>query len=407
MGVNKRKRRAAKQRKWARERADQRSRQGGANPFEADPGWDSGAAYGFVELQVTSTIRRLVRRRVDGAELVVLAESLRRRVQPHSGHVLETVLADVLHRLLSNIVDGGWGPDDLVQLVRRNADERCVSTLQMLLDRDAHLRLGTPQVLVSGLRVAALLSSAPRLEASDLIDATAADASAEEHPKLAQVRALLAKAESTDYDHEADALSAKAQELITKYALEQLVEDTGGSGRSDLRVQRLWIDAPYVGAKAALVHEVARANQCRSASAEHLGFCILVGSAASLHAVELLVTSLLVQANTAMLRHGRRSDGVGGSRTRSFRRSFLLAYAVRIGERLHEAADTVTAGQSNDLLPVLRDHEEQVAAAFAASLPNTALKETTFSNPEGWVAGVVAADLALLDVNSKLTDRAG
>jgi hypothetical protein len=407
MGVNNRKRRAAKQRKRARERADQRPRRGGANPFQAGPGWDAVGAYGFVELQVTSTIRRLVRRKVDDAELVVVAESLRRRVQPHPGHVLETVLADVLDRLLASVVEGGWSPGDLVQLLRRNADEHSAVTLQVLLDRRAHLRLDTPQALGAGLRVAAVLSSTPRLEASDLIDATADDAGAEEHPKLAQVRALLAKAESTDFDHEAEALSAKAQELISKYALERLVEDQGRRGRSDLRVHRLWLDAPYVGAKAALVHEVATANRCRSASAEHLGFCVLVGSAADLHAVELLVTSLLVQADTAMLRHGRRTDGVGGSRTRSFRRSFLLAYAGRIGERLQEATETMTAGQGKDLLPVLRDHEEKVAEAFEASLPHIVLKETTFSNPEGWTAGVVAADLALLDVNGKITDRAG
>ncbi len=56
---------------------------------------------------------------------------------------------------------------------------------------------------------------------------------------------------------------------------------------------------------------------------------------------------------------------------------------------------------------MLRDHEELVAAAFEASLPQTVAKETTFSNAEGWAAGVVAADLAQLDVHGKLTDRAG
>jgi hypothetical protein len=407
MGVNNRKRRAAKQRKRARERADQRPRQGGANPFQAGPGWDAGAAYGFVEMQVTGTIRRMVLRKVDDAELAGIAESLRRRVQPHPGHVLATVLADVLDRVLASAVEGGWSPGDLAQLVSRNAGEECLSTVHAMLDRGAHLRLDTPAALGAALRVAAVITAAPRLEARDLIDATAADAGADEHPKLARVRALLAKAESTTYEHEAEALSAKAQELITKYALDRLVDDPGGSGRSDLRVVRLWLDPPYVGAKAALVHEVARANQCRSASAEHLGFCVLVGSAVDLHAVELLVTSLLVQADTAMLRHGRRTDGIGGSRTRSFRRSFLLAYAGRIGERLRDAVETVTARRGTDLVPALRDHEEKVTEAFEAALPHTVLKATAFSNAEGWAAGVVAADLALLDVNAKITDRAG
>ena len=40
-----------------------------------------------------------------------------------------------------------------------------------------------------------------------------------------------------------------------------------------------------------------------------------------------------------MLRTGGKRDGSGRSRTRAFRQSFLLAYAIRIGERLAEAAD--------------------------------------------------------------------
>ena len=406
MGVNNRKRRANKQRKRARERAEQRPRQGGANPFQADPGWDAVGAYGFVETQVTSTVRRLVLRKVDAATLAVATESLRRRVRPYPGHVLETVLADVLNRALSSAAEGGWGPGDLAQLVGRNAGEECASTLRAMIEDGGRLRLDGPTALGPALRLAAVITSAPRLEASALIDATAAGA-ADEHPKLAQVRALLAKAESTTFDHEAEALSAKAQELITKYALDRLIDDPGGSGSSDLRTVRLWLDPPYVGAKAALVHEVAKVNRCRSASAEHLGFCILVGSQADLHAVELLVTSLLVQADAAMLRHGRRTDGFGGSRTRSFRRSFLIAYAVRIGERLQQAVETVTAEQAPDLVPALRDHDEKVTEAFAAALPHTVMKATTFSNADGWAAGVVAADLAQLNVNGKLTDRAG
>ena len=407
MGVTNRKRRAAKQRKRARERAQQRPpRQNGANPFQADPGWDAAGAYGFVEMQVIGTISRLVRRKVDDAEVDLIAESLRRRIQPHPSHVLEKVLADLLHRLLSELGEGGWGPGDLAQLVRRNAGGQCLATLQALTEPSAHLRLDTVGGLGAALRVAALMYAAPRLEASDLIGATAEDAG-EEHPKLAQVRALLAKAESTTFDPEAEALSAKAQERITKYALDRRIDHAGSGRSSDLRTVRLWLDPPYVGAKAALVHQVARANRCRAASVEHLGFCILVGSQADLHAVELLVTSLLVQADTAMLRHGRRSDGVGGSRTRSFRRSFLLASATRIGERLREAVETVTAQQSTDLVPALRDQEKKVTDAFETALPHTVTKTTTFSNAEGWTAGVVAADLAQLDVNGKLPGSDG
>lgn len=63
------------------------------------------------------------------------------------------------------------------------------------------------------------------------------------------------------------------------------------------------------------------------------------GFMADLDAVELLFTSLLVQANAAMLRAGAKRDAHGRSRTRAFRQSLLLAYATRIGERLSQATE--------------------------------------------------------------------
>jgi hypothetical protein len=67
-----------------------------------------------------------------------------------------------------------------------------------------------------------------------------------------------------------------------------------------------WIDSPYAGAKALLVQAVATANRCRTVWTEHLGFVTVVGSETDLNLVELLTTSLLVQANRAMLAAGAR-----------------------------------------------------------------------------------------------------
>jgi hypothetical protein len=242
--------------------------------------------------------------------------------------------------------------------------------------------------------------------------------SQQEPPKLARARALLAKAESTQFDEEAEALNAKAQELIARYALGRLLDQASADGRSSgstATVRRLWLDAPYVRAKSALVHEVAKANRCRTAVAEKHGFSLVVGAAVDLDVVELLVTSLWVQANTAMLRHGRSLDGRGTSRTRSFRQSFLFAYAVRIGDRLRAATqavanetvanETVANERAQQLLPVLRGHEARVSEAFDAMVPHTVGRPASINHAEGWEAGHAAADLALLDVHSKLTGR--
>ena len=49
---------------------------------------------------------------------------------------------------------------------------------------------------------------------------------------------------------------------------------------------------------------MAQANRCRVVWSKDLGLVTVIGFPADLDAVELLFTSLLVQANTAMLRAG-------------------------------------------------------------------------------------------------------
>jgi hypothetical protein len=79
-----------------------------------------------------------------------------------------------------------------------------------------------------------------------------------------------------------------------------------------------------------------------------------------------------------------------------------MAYAAGIGQRLRAATEAVAADDTASFLPVLRDHESRVSDAFDAMVPHTAVRATSISNDEGWVAGLAAADLALLDVNGKL-----
>jgi hypothetical protein len=133
---------------------------------------------------------------------------------------------------------------------------------------------------------------------------------------------------------------------------------------------------------------------------------VVVGATADLDAVELLVTSLLVQADAAMLRHGRRTTASGVTRTKSFRQSFLTAYATRIGERLAAANATAACAAGADLLPVLRSQEVKVAQEFDRLVPHTIGRSASASNGDGWIAGLAAADLAALDVSARL-DQAG
>ncbi|MEI8407986.1 MULTISPECIES: DUF2786 domain-containing protein [unclassified Kribbella] len=225
---------------------------------------------------------------------------------------------------------------------------------------------------------------------------------------LARIRGLLAKAEATEFPEEAEALSGKAQELMAKFSLDRaLVEaDPAVEIPDDSAARRLWVDTPYVSAKAQLVGAVASANRCRTVVIDQLAVVTIVGAELDLQLTEILSTSLLVQANRAMLAAGKHIGRRGESRTRSFRQSFLMAYAQRIGERLQAATaatqDAVPEADAGRLLPVLTKREEQVDALFTKLFPTTTTRRTRITNGAGWEAGLTAADQAQLDARRQV-----
>ena len=239
---------------------------------------------------------------------------------------------------------------------------------------------------------------------------------------LSRIRALLAKAEATEYAEEAEALSARAQELMAKYSIDQALL-AAESGRKDApAARRIAVDNPYEAPKTSLLQAVATANRCRVVWSKEVGLATVVGFEADLDAVELLFTSLLVQASAAMLHAGSRQDAYGRSRTRAFRQSFLVSYAIRIGERLAEAAEHATkeaaaeqeaaAGQPADavagarstrsagtaLVPFLAARRQAVDDAVDEMFGDTLRRGRSVraTDAEGWASGRAAADLASL-----------
>jgi hypothetical protein len=97
-----------------------------------------------------------------------------------------------------------------------------------------------------------------------------------------------------------------------------------------------------------------------------------VGLQVDLDLVEMLFTSLLLQAHRAM---ALLSDSDPTTRERSFRRGFLSAYAVRVSERLQEARrrveDDMVADRGSALVPVLARRRERWSNVRAAHYPLT------------------------------------
>jgi hypothetical protein len=229
-------------------------------------------------------------------------------------------------------------------------------------------------------------------------------------PVLGRIRALLAKAESTTFEAEATALTAKAQELMTRHAIDAalLAGRSGGSGERPVMV-RLPVDAPYVDAKCLLLQTVADAGRCRAVAMTALGLSTVVGFADDVAAVELLFTSLLLQAQTALAEAARRAPAGTVVRSQAFRSAFLQAYTNRIGERLREINDAVFAaadpGQAEAFLPVLRSRADRVDEVIDEHFGTlTSSRVRGGYDPAGWASGTVAADHARLD-SGQLDDR--
>lgn len=220
-------------------------------------------------------------------------------------------------------------------------------------------------------------------------------------PMLARIRALLAKAESTDFPQEAEALTGKAQELMARHSIDEARLASGGASPDAPAALRIGVDAPYDGPKTMLLDAVADANRCRAVWSAEFGFCTVIGFDADLDAVDLLYTSLLVQATAAMARAGDAHHKRGAARTKSFRHSFLVAYASRIRERLaaateHAVEEAVAETSGSDLLPVLAAREEKVDKTVDAMFGRLRSQRVRVRDGHGWAAGRAAADEAAL-----------
>ncbi len=351
-------------------------------------------------------------------------------------------VAATLTRLLTDCaaagLRGGWEPRDLGQLLRRRvgavaieislpaiatAAGRAVFKVQrnawseQLAALSADPRPFDPRssrwpaevaVAVASLRVLARLHALPDL--NSMGRTSPSRRSGVNERMFSKVRALLSKAESSEFAEESDALMAKAQELITRHSLDRAMLEAGDEAtRSTVSALRCWLDDPYVPAKGLLLATVAQANRCRAVASTELGFVTLIGRRDDIDVSEVLFTSLLVQATRRMMADAGGPRGNAGARRPSYRRSFLVAYASRIGGRL-EAADSAavqaaTAEMGELLLPVLASRRNEVDGTVRELFPNMVNQRFSVTDLAGWAAGTAAADLADLGSNPMLAGR--
>jgi hypothetical protein len=267
----------------------------------------------------------------------------------------------------------------------------------------ARHRLSAIEAVAAVVGVGALLRRFGSIPAVDDGDAVGVDPAV-----LARVRALLAKAESTTFEAEAEALVAKAHELMVRHAIDST---TAASADEPVLARRVFLADPYQRAKFLLLAEVARASSCRALLSTNFGFATVFGHTADLDAVELLYTSLLLQATNGVVLARPTGPRPPASQVAAYRRAWLVAFGQRVGVRLRaataSAVDDATATHGPSLLPVLAAREAAVEAKLREAAPQVRSLRTTVSSREGWRAGAAAGDRASLSGTAPLPTRPG
>ncbi|MGC4980431.1 DUF2786 domain-containing protein [Streptomyces sp. DT193] len=312
----------------------------------------------------------------------------------------------------------GWQPADVVRIVRRDLDDVHVRLLISLvleeregdrvprgarwaaqldeLEAEPHdLRTDRFSRATATLELYRLLLRLPSIEPLDPPRAPVTASAPQETRMLTRIRALLAKAEATGFPEEAEALSAKAQELMARHSIDEALLAARTHAKDAPGACRIGVEPPYETAKAVLLDAVAGANRCRAVWNDALCFSTVVGFEPDLEAVELLYTSLLVQATAAMTKAEAAQRAGGRKRTKTFRQSFLAAYAHRIGDRLASVAEEQVTATEGELLPVLAARDVAVTDHLDRMFPETVTTRMRGVTDEaGWHEGAAAADRA-------------
>jgi hypothetical protein len=212
---------------------------------------------------------------------------------------------------------------------------------------------------------------------------------------LDRVRKLLAKAEGTDSEAEAEAFNAKAAELIAEYGIDRALAAADGEAKDRIVGKTILLPVPYARDKANLLNCIAgplRAESIVLATGRSGVTMRLIGFESDLERIDVLLTSLLMQASRGVL---LAYSPKGWESTAAYRRSWLAGFSGAVHHRLKQAESRAASvpharnpGMSTEL--VLVDRKKQVDKFFRQEYPNTRQVKRSLSGSgrqDGYVAG--------------------
>jgi Protein of unknown function (DUF2786) len=461
MGRTNRQRRADRQRRAEHERLRSRDR-GTPSTAERPAAAGAGHAYRRDPLRVSeSELQQLVvsaalLATTDGLDSVGFQTSLKPLIDLEIDQHVDTkpshLINSHLERTVATLYEAGWQPADVAHAVRRKSTVRAGRLIAAVIAADARTsraadrapqpwldqlaglgvyndrqhsitgghgraithwarseQLRADEMLTISLGVLGHVMRSPKLQVllpppsrwgasnKGLPPRVTANANVDAKT-LGLIRALLAKAEATNFEAEAEAFTAKAQDMMKRYSIDAAFVAASADRRgmaAGIESRRVHMESPYAEEKATFLSVVARVNTVRAIWIPDVGFTTLMGFPVDLDLTELLFTSLLVQATRAS---AEATTADRRLRTASFRRAFLISFARRIGERLTAAGQQASIEAEEHyggaLVPVLAAKEEAIDQAYATAFPNSRPMRAKSFDARGWHAGRAAADRA-------------
>jgi hypothetical protein len=218
-------------------------------------------------------------------------------------------------------------------------------------------------------------------------------------PKLATVRKLLAKAERAATAAESEIYTAKAVELMARHGIDAALLAAAHPGSDGIGPLRIAMQDPYSAGKARLLGWTAAALGCRwvlhGAWSGRVAAVTVFGHASDRERVEVLYTSLLLQATTQLVRVRPPRPGESVA---AYRRSWLEGFAAQVHRRLVEAeehaAGHAAATSSGGVALVLADRRRRVDEQFGATYPRLATLRPRALSGSGRAAGALAGQRA-------------
>jgi hypothetical protein len=383
MGKNNRQRRAAKQRKRSMSTPSQGARGGSTgsawSPFEQDEPSARDLATVFI-----TAVHAHERGDAD------LVEELTGLLTTAPRPALARELQSLLELQVSHLCGGGWQPAVLDRVVGREVGSQASSVLRSVVAAEAAsyeslgrevaphwmaqlesiearrwwsdgrpylLQIDQPWADVVGCTITLMtvLGHVPEIPlltpppAQWRAGRNTAAPSSLPPGLLERVRALLAKAESTPFDAEADAFTAKAQQLMARHRIDRVVlESTTRNDEDAPTGRRLLIDDPYADAKAMLLQAICAANGGHSVWSKGMGF----------------------------------------------------------SEATEAAVADAEAETGRSLVPVLASRATAAEDAAVRSFPQLSAFAPSATDGEGWHAGTLFGDRADLGVGASVSERA-